>query len=161
MSPIQSNIFQKAVRKFPRIFNNKRRLWNQNLAIFGKVLINFGKSDDMIVKKWWYSLDAGMVLYPKSKKNLERYLTLMILVWCMPWPPLFPPRPWCIGDEAEIGDKSWYSMSSCFTWKMASEFVDGEDIKIDEVAEVGVLGTTVATRFIIFSEFAEFFSDLV
>jgi hypothetical protein len=44
---------------------------------------------------------------------------------------------------------------------MASEFVDGEDIKIDEVAEVGVLGTTVATRFIIFSEFAEFFSDLV
>ena len=69
MSPIQSTIFQKAVRNFPRIFNNKRRLWNQNLAIFGKVLNNFGKSDDMIVKKWWYSLDAGMVLYPKSKKK--------------------------------------------------------------------------------------------
>ena len=43
---------------------------------------------------------------------------------------------------------------------MASEFVDGEDIKIDEVAEVGVLGTTVATRFIIFSEYAEFFFRL-
>lgn len=68
MSPIQSNIFQKAVRKFPRIFNNKRRLWNQNLAIFGKVLNNFGKSD-MIVKKWRYSLDALMVLCPKSKKK--------------------------------------------------------------------------------------------
>ena len=40
---------------------------------------------------------------------------------------------------------------------MASEFVEGEDIKMDEVAEVGVLGT-VDTRFIIFffSFFAEF-----
>jgi len=40
---------------------------------------------------------------------------------------------------------------------MASEFVEGEDIKIDDVAEVGVLGT-VDTRFIIlfFSFFAEF-----
>jgi hypothetical protein len=32
---------------------------------------------------------------------------------------------------------------------MASEFVEGEDIKMDEAAEVGVLGTAV-TRFIIF-----------
>ena len=31
----------------------------------------------------------------------------------------------------------------------ASEFVEGEDIKMDEDADVGVLGT-VATRFIIF-----------
>jgi len=37
---------------------------------------------------------------------------------------------------------------------MASEFVEGEDIKIDDVAEVGVLGT-VDTRFIIlFSAFS-------
>lgn len=41
-----------------------------------------------------------------------------------------------------MGDKSWYSISSCFTWKIPPVLLVpiGEDIKIDEDAEVGVRG---------------------
>ena len=43
--------------------------------------------------------------------------------------------------ELEIGDKSWYSISSCLIWKKSETApADGDDIKMEEDAEVGVLG---------------------
>ena len=49
-----------------------------------------------------------------------------------------------IGLEPEIGERSWYSMSSCFTWKNSEvNPVEGDEINIEDVAEVGVLGIEV------------------
>ena len=46
-----------------------------------------------------------------------------------------------MGLEPEIGDKSWYSISSCFIWKNSGVApVEGDEIKMEDVAEVGVLG---------------------
>ena len=52
--------------------------------------------------------------------------------------------PVVMGLEPEIGERSWYSMSSCFTWKNSEvKPVEGDEINIEEVAEVGVLGIEV------------------
>ena len=49
--------------------------------------------------------------------------------------------PVVMGLEPEIGDNSWYSISSCFIWKKSGVApVEGDEIKMEDVAEVGVLG---------------------
>ena len=52
--------------------------------------------------------------------------------------------PVVMGLEPEIGERSWHSMSSCFTLKNSEvNPVDGDEINIEDVAEVGVLGIEV------------------
>lgn len=58
--------------------------------------------------------------------------------------------PVVIGLVAEIGERSWYSISSCLIWKNSEvTLVEGDVISMDDVDEVGVLGSVEARGIIL------------
>ena len=52
----------------------KNNFENKNFAIFEELVDNFGRTDNDIVKKCLFLVEACVVSCPACTKNLERYL---------------------------------------------------------------------------------------